>query len=139
MENLVIKHAVITSMSNKQREGMTSTNPRKTAYVAVNDPKEAKKLEDFGLTHYTAKTGEKFYIIKMAEKLRVYNPDQKEPMEVSMALDQPSMKTADGVEVELNILKAYSDVNDKNYYRIGDILITSAGDLENIEATNPFA
>src|SRR5699024_12256006 len=74
MENIVIK-GIITATSKKNNdETFKQEVPTKTAFVST-DEENAKKLEEFGLTKYTSKEGDDYFIIKFPANLMVYLPN----------------------------------------------------------------
>lgn len=140
MENIIIK-GKITTTSKKQDGKFKQEIPTKTAYVsAVGN--EAKKLTDFGLTEYTSKDGEPFFIIKFPADLMVYLPNgvgTKRPDLSRIVLDgveTNNFKTPDDKEVAFSILKSNHMNND--FYRLQAIRVEALSDIEEIKPENPF-
>lgn len=140
MTNIVVR-GKITATSKKNDGEFKQEVPTKTAYLsAVGE--EAKKLVDFGLTEYTSKNGEPFFIIKFPADVMVYLPNghgTKRPDLSRIELDGQetnNFKTTDNKELAFNILKGNHKNND--FYRLQAIRITDETDIEEIKPENPF-
>lgn len=138
MENLVIK-GIITATSKKIDDKFKQEVPTKTAYIKT-DLENAKKLQDFGLTKYTSKQGDDYFIIKLPANLMVYTPD-------GFGKKRPDLSQVfyDGVETNnfktekmlpLNIIKGNHMNND--FFRLQAIRVDDESDIIEIEPENPF-
>ena len=140
LTNLVVE-GKITATSKKQSEGFTQQVPTKTAYVSTT-PDEAKKLEEFGLTKYTSKDGEDYFIIKFPADVMVYLPNgygTKRPELSQIVVDgieTNNFKTPDDKLLQFNILKGNHMNND--FFRLQAIRIEEDSDIEEIKPENPF-
>ena len=140
MENIIVK-GQITATSKKQSGDFTQEVPTKTAYVST-DETNSKKLEDFGLTKYTSKDGENYFIIKFPANLMIYKPNgygEKRPDLSQIMLEgieTNNFKTPDDKPLMLNILKGNHKNND--FFRLQAIRIESEDDIEEIKPENPF-
>ena len=140
MENMTIK-AIITATSKKQNGDFKQEIPTKTAYLTA-DKENSKKLVDFGLTEYTSKDGESYFIIKLVNKLMLY-PTGDEPRlarELSLVeldgVETNNFRTPEDRPVGLNILKGENKGN--TFYRLQAIQIVNDSDIEEIKPDNPF-
>lgn len=140
IDNLVVV-GQITATSKKQDGDFKQQIPTKTAYISVDD-ENAKKLEDFGLTKYTSKNGEDYFIVKFPANLVVYYPnglDVKKP-ELSQihfeGVETNNFATPDDKKVGLNIIKGNHMNND--FYRLQAIRIESDDDIVEVKPENPF-
>lgn len=138
MENLVIK-GIITATSKKIDDRFRQEVPTKTAYIKT-DTENAKKLQDFGLTKYTSKQGEDYFVIKLPANLMVYTPN-------GFGKKRPDLSQVyhDGVETNnfktekmlpLNIIKGNNMNND--FFRLQAIRVDDESDILEIEPENPF-
>lgn len=138
MENLVIK-GIITATSKKIDDRFRQEVPTKTAYIKT-DIENAKKLQDFGLTKYTSKQGEDYFVIKLPANLMVYTPN-------GFGKKRPDLSKVfvDGVETNnfktekmlpLNIIKGNNMNND--FFRLQAIRVDDESDILEIEPENPF-
>lgn len=138
MENIII-YGEITATSKKQGE-FIQENPTKTAYLKVDD-NTAKDLQEFGLTEYSSRNGEKFFAVKFVHKLQAYfgtdEHMEAEDFSASASVETNNFKTADGVPVGMNIIKGENKGNE--FFRIQALLLDSMSDLEEVKPTNPFA
>lgn len=138
MENLVIK-GIITATSKKIDDKFRQDVPTKTAYIKT-DTENAKKLQDFGLTKYTSKQGDDYFVIKLPANLMVYKPN-------GFGKKRPDLSQVylDGVETNnfktekmlpLNIIKGNHMNND--FFRLQAIRVDDESDIIEIEPENPF-
>lgn len=140
MENLVIK-GQITATSKKQNGDFSQEVPTKTAYVST-DEENTKLLEDFGLTKYTSKEGDNYFIIKFPSNLMVFKPNgfsEKRPDLSRIELDgveTNNFKTPDEKLLPFNIIKGNHKNND--FFRLQAIRIEVDEDIEEIKPENPF-
>ena len=140
MENTIVQ-AIITATSKKQNGDFKQEIPTKTAYLTA-DKENSKKLVDFGLTEYTSKDGESYFIIKLVNKLMLY-PTGDEPRlarELSLVeldgVETNNFRTPEDRPVGLNILKGENKGN--TFYRLQAIQIVNDSDIEEIKPENPF-
>lgn len=133
MENLIIS-GIISTTSNKQSDQFRVENPQKTAYLLL-DRENGAKLEEFGVTKYTSKTGEDFYCLKVVEKLKLYFDDSKNSIDMDASVNEPNFKTED--VIKMNVIKGEKTGN--TFYRLQALLLNDSSDLVQIEAENPFA
>lgn len=135
MENIIVE-GIITATSKKQSDQFKQDNPTKTAYVTA-EKESRKKLLDFGLTEYTSKDGEGFFIIKFSANTAVYldrESDESKPFKLH-TMDTPNFKTL--APVTMNIIKSENMGND--FFRIQAFLVLNPEVFEKIEQQNPFA
>lgn len=140
MTNLVIK-GKITATSKKNDGEFKQEIPTKTAYISTSET-EAQKLIDFGLTQYTSKNGENYFIIKFPAEVMIYLPNgigTKRPDLSQIMVDgveTNNFKTPDHKELAFNILKSNHKNND--FYRLQAIRIEEEADIEEVKPENPF-
>lgn len=140
MENLVIK-GKITATSKKNDGEFNQEVPTKTAYISAN-AEESKKLEDFGLTKYTSKEGENYFIIKFPATVRTYLPNGMETKRPELSqitfegIETNNFKTPDNKELGLNIIKGEHKNN--VFFRLQAIRLESETDIEEMKPANPF-
>lgn len=140
MENLVIR-GQITATSKKQDGDFKQQTPTKTAYVAVNET-DSQKLIEFGLTQYTSKQGEHYFILKFPAEVMVYLPNgmgTKRPDLSQITVDgveTNNFKTVYGKELQFNILKGEHMNNE--FYRLQAIRLEDETDIEEMAPENPF-
>lgn len=147
MENLVIK-GIITATSKKNNdETFKQEVPTKTAFVST-DEENAKKLEEFGLTKYTTKEGNDYFIIKFPANLMIYLPNgfgKKRPdlsqvyikdFETSEYQETNNFKTPDDKVLLFNIIKGRHKNND--FFRLQAIKVDTEEDIQEILPENPF-
>ena len=140
MDNIIIK-GQITATSKKNAGDFSQEVPTKTAYVSTT-PEEAKKLEDFGLTQYTSKDGENYFIIKFPANVMVYLPNgigvkRPELSQVEVdGLETNNFKTPDDKELTFNIIKGNHKNNE--FFRLQAIRVETEEDIEEIKPENPF-
>ena len=140
MENIIVR-GQITATSKKQSGVFTQEIPTKTAYVSTDEP-HAKLLEDFGLTKYTSKENENYFIIKFPADLMVFKPNgygEKRPdlsrIEIE-GIETNNFKTPDDKLLPFNIVKGHHKNND--FFRLQAIRIETDEDIEEIKPENPF-
>ena len=140
MENIIVK-GQITATSKKQSGVFTQEIPTKTAYVSTDEP-YAKLLEDSGLTKYTSKENENYFIIKFPADLMVFKPNgygEKRPdlsrIEIE-GIETNNFKTPDDKLLPFNIVKGNHKNND--FFRLQAIRIETDEDIEEIKPENPF-
>ena len=140
MENIIVKGQV-TATSKKQSGDFAQEVPTKTAYVST-DESNTKLLEDFGLTKYTSKDNENYFIIKFPANVMVFTPNgygKKRPdlsrIEVD-GVETNNFKTPDDKLLSLNIIKGNYKNND--FFRLQAIRIETDDDIEEIKPENPF-
>ena len=140
MENIIVK-GQITATSKKQSGDFSQEIPTKTAYVST-DEVNSKLLEDFGLTKYTSKEGENYFIVKFPADLMVFKPNgfgEKRPdlsrIEVN-GMETNNFKTSDDKLLSFNMIKGNHKNND--FFRLQAIRIETDEDIEEIKPENPF-
>lgn len=142
MENKVFKNIEISTTSNKVDGQFKQEVNTKTAYLTT-DEKTAKELEEFGLQKYTSeKDKEDFFILKLANKLRLYYPDGHNELRQDLSnveidgTETLNFKTKDDSTISINIVKGENMGN--VFYRLQAILVENASIIEPIEPENPF-
>ena len=142
MENKVFKNIKISTTSNKVDGKFKQEVNTKTAYLTT-DEQTAKELETFGLQKYTSKEDkEDFFIIKLANKLRVYYPDGHNELAQDLSnveidgTETLNFKTKDDSTIYVNIVNGENMGN--VFYRLQAILVENASIIEPIESENPF-
>lgn len=140
MENLIVE-GKITATSKKNDDRFKQEVLTKTAYVST-DEHNAQLLEQFGLTKYTSKDGENYFIIKFPATLMVYTPNgfgEKRPdlsQVIHEGVETNNFKTPDDKMLKLNIIKGNHMNND--FFRLQAIRVEHASDIEEIAPENPF-
>lgn len=143
MENKTFKNIVISTTSNKVDGKFKQEIATKTAYLHA-DEETAKELEEFGLQKYTSKdNNEDFFILKIANKLRVYFKGQKDS-QVRQDMSNVSFegqetlnfKTSDDTTISINVVKGENMGN--VFFRLQAILVETMDDITHIEPENPF-
>lgn len=140
MENIIVE-GMITATSKKNSGDFKQEIPTKTAYVTT-DETNAKRLEDFGVTKYTSKDGEDYFILKFPSNVMVYTPNgfgQKRPdlSQVTLeGVETNNFKTPDDKMLSLNVIKGNHKNND--FFRLQAIRLTDLTDIEEIKPENPF-
>lgn len=123
---------IITGTSNKVNSEFATDSPRKTAYIKVDEANK-KILEDNGLTMYTSKEGDDFFIIKMAESVTIWvNGDS---LEIATNVGTDNFNTT--VTINIACIKGKNKGND--YVRIYAFGLTLMEDILLVEKENPFA
>lgn len=130
LESFVFK-GQITATSNKQGEEFTVTNPRKTAYIKVDETNKKILLEN-GLTEYTSKEDKtNFFIIKMSDKLTVWKGEDS--VELDSSTDTSNFQTE---EIGIACIKGFSKGND--FIRVYALNVNDMTDIQMVEQENPF-
>ena len=130
MQNNFNLVGTITTTSNKTDKYKTS-EPRKTAYITLTD--ESKKVaEKNGLTEYTSKDEESFYIIKLSSNVKVYKGTKFAKLDCS--INKPNFKTTDNVGLAV----FQSEKDGQKYNRIYALNVNDYTVIEEIKQDNPF-
>lgn len=144
MENQAFKNITISTTSNKVNDKFKQEINTKTSYITSNDEQTVKALENFGLKKYTSKDkNENFFILKFANKLRLYFPDGTNQLRQDLSnikyeeQETLNFKTDENRPVSINVVKGENMGN--NFYRLQSILIDNIDQIEHIEPENPFA
>lgn len=117
MENINVKVA-ITATSNKQNSQYKIENPKKSVYISPENEAEKQKLIDFGLTEYTSKSGENFFIVKATDKIKCWL-NRKVVEELPTSIEDPNFKFEQGKYLTVNLIQGVN-MNNK-FYRINAI------------------
>lgn len=126
-----IFRGVITATSNKQGAYYKSDNPRKTAYITV-DEQYKKILLEKGFTEYTSKKdNQSFFIIKLSESITLYMGDETQEME--SGVDTMNFKTK---EIQMAVMQGVKVGNE--YSRIYAFNLNKLDDIELMIQDNPF-
>ena len=120
----------ITATSNKQ--GKLESN-RKSCYLETTDETTLAILEDLGVTEYTSKDGNKFFIIKFSELTTLWINGESQELDTSLKSDNFETEK----EIQLAVIKGKGKLND--YVRIYAMNLDDISDLVIKEKTNPFA
>ena len=132
--------ATLTTTSNKTDGDFKQDVPTKTGYWKVTDNASMEKLFANGFTEYGKE--DKFFIIKMAQKIRVYTPFSQYPIEsIPMVVNDENNETTPNYsteekEVRINIVQGM--YMKKPFFRVNAVLYES-NPLVRLEAENPFA
>lgn len=129
LDNITI-NAIITTTSNKTKENFA---PRKTAFLKVAE-EDRERLIAFGVPEYTSKEGEKFFCVKLTDRVKLWNR-QGEYETIDTTVEAPNFKTSDSVMLKMNIVKGNKNHND--FYRLNAIQC-EVDNIETIKETNPF-
>ena len=117
MENINVIVS-ITATSNKQNSDYKIENPKKSVYIKPLNTEEKQKLIDFGLTEYTSKNNESFFIVKATDKIKCWlNGGIVE--ELPTSIDDPNFKFATEKYVTVNIIQGENMKN--KFHRINAI------------------
>ena len=142
MENRVFKNIKISTTSNKVDGKFKQEVNTKTAYLTA-DEQTTKELEAFGLQKYTSeKDKEDFFILKLANKLRLYYPDHHNELRQDLSnveldgTETLNFKTKDDSTISINVVKGENMGN--VFCRLQAILVDNASRIEPIEPENPF-
>lgn len=131
LESFVFK-GQITATSNKQSDDFVNENPRKTAYIKVDDINKKILLEN-GLTEYTSKDdSEDFFIIKLSESVKMWIGE--EGQEVNCDINTSNFETQ---EIGIACIKGFSKGN--SFVRIYAFNLKELSDIAMVEQKNPFA
>lgn len=123
----------ITATSNKQ--GKYKESPRKSVYLQLDEENSIKAIE-FGLTEYTSKQGDKYFIVKASENIKVnIKGDDSLDNNLASSVNDPNFKLDKNLCM-LSLLKGESDKN--TYIRFYSMLVASMDDIEIIEAKDPY-
>lgn len=134
MENLIIK-GQLTATSNKVNEDYKTDNPTKTGYVIVEDENISNEMKGFGLREYTSQEDDsKFFIIKLPQQLTLVKGNNMKKL--SGDVESPNLKTKDGQEFKMNVIKGRNKGND--FFRLQAIEVNDYSDVEQIQMENPF-
>lgn len=137
LENMVVA-GKITAMSTKESADFQSAVHSRVAYITVDDPKDAKKLVDFGLCEYTSEDGAKFFIDKCSARLSMWIKGSKKPIMLDVSNETgDSYITGDGVTAKLNFIKGEKAHN--KFIRLQAIQVDSSDQLEIVQQQDPFA
>ena len=117
MENINV-NVTITATSNKQNSQYKIENPKKSVYISPENKKEKQKLIDFGLTEYTSKDGEKFFIVKATDKIKCWLNGQVVE-ELPTSIEDPNFKFEQGKYLTVNLIQGENMKN--KFYRINAI------------------
>lgn len=108
----------ITATSNKQNSQFKVENPKKSVYIKPENEIEKQKLISFGLTEYTSKEGESFFILKATDKIKCWLNGQVVE-QIPASIEDPNFKFEEGKFLTVNILEG-ENMNNK-FYRINAI------------------
>ena len=108
----------ITATSNKQNSQFKVENPKKSVYIKPENEYEKNKLISFGLTEYTSKEGESFFILKATDKIKCWL-NGKVVEELPTSIEDPNFKFEQGKYLTVNIIQG-ENMNNK-FYRINAI------------------
>lgn len=117
MENINVK-VTITATSNKQNSQYKIENPKKSVYISPENEAEKQKLIGFGLTEYTSKNGENFFIVKATDKIKCWL-NGKVVEELPTSIEDPNFKFEQGKYLTVNLIQG-ENMNNK-FYRINAI------------------
>lgn len=117
MENINV-NVTITATSNKQNSQYKIENPKKSVYISPENKKEKQKLIDFGLTEYTSKDGENFFIVKATDKIKCWLNGQVVE-ELPTSIEDPNFKFEQGKYLTVNLIQGENMKN--KFYRINAI------------------
>lgn len=144
MENKVFKGVTISATSNKVNSDYKQEVDTKTAYLEASK-ETLKEMEKFGLRIYTSeKDKESFVIVKLADKLRVYDNNGKSSVRRDLSNiygendeENFNFKSDEVRNISVNIIKGENKGN--TFHRLQAILVSSEEDIIKIEPENPFA
>lgn len=117
MKNINV-NVTITATSNKQNSRYRIENPKKSVYISPENETERQKLIDIGLTEYTSKDGENFFIVKATDKIKCWLNGQVVE-ELPTSIEDPNFKFEQGKYLTVNIIQSENMKN--KFYRINAI------------------
>lgn len=117
MKNINV-NVTITATSNKQNSQYKIENPKKSVYISPKNKTEKQKLIDFGLTEYTSKDGENFFIVKSTDKIKCWLNGQVVE-ELPTSIEDPNFKFEQGKYLTVNLIQGENMKN--KFYRINAI------------------
>lgn len=135
MTEQIIIGGTITATSNKEETKFQAERPKITAYVAPATLADKEELIKAGMTCYSSKNGDEFFIIKLGKEINVYDENTQELVAQLDGGRESGTLFKMKNPGKLAIFKSENKGND--VYRITDIL-TKADNLEKIERLNPF-
>lgn len=108
----------ITATSNKQDSKFKIENPKKSVFITPENDFEKQKLVNFGLTEYTSKDGESFFIVKATDEIKCWlNGQVVEKLPTS--IQDPNFKFEKDKFLTVNIIQG-ENMNNK-FYRVNAI------------------
>ncbi len=117
MKNINV-NVTVTATSNKQNSQFKVENPKKSVYISPENETEKQKLIDLGLTEYTSKNEESFFIVKATDKIKCWlNGAVVE--ELPTSIEDPNFKFEEGKYLTVNLIQG-ENMNNK-FYRINAI------------------
>lgn len=122
---------IITGTSNKLSNEFTNDNPRKTAYIKVDEINKNLLLEN-GLREYTSKEGDEFFIIKLSESITAWVNGK--PLEIATHVGTDNFDTEG--EIHIACIKGVNKGN--KYVRIYAFGLKSMEDIHLVGKENPF-
>ena len=117
MENINV-NVNITATSNKQDSKFKIDNPKKSVFITPENDFEKQKLVDFGLTEYTSKDGESFFIVKATDEIKCWL-NGKVVEKLPTSIQDPNFKFEKDKFLTVNIIQG-ENMNNK-FYRINAI------------------
>ena len=117
MENINV-NVNITATSNKQDSKFKIENPKKSVFITPENDIEKQKLVNFGLTEYTSKDGESFFIVKASDVIKCWL-NGKVVEKLPTSIKDPNFKFEEGKFLTVNIIQG-ENMNNK-FYRINAI------------------
>ena len=117
MENINV-NVNITGTSNKQDSKFKIENPKKSVFITPENDFEKQKLVNFGLTEYTSKDGQSFFIVKASNEIKCWL-NGKVVEKLPTSIKDPNFKFEEGKFLTVNIIQG-ENMNNK-FYRINAI------------------
>lgn len=117
MENINV-NVNITATSNKQDSKFKIENPKKSVFITPENDFEKQKLVNFGLTEYTSKDGESFFIVKATDEIKCWL-NGKVVEKLPTSIQDPNFKFEEDKFLTVNIIQG-ENMNNK-FYRINAI------------------
>lgn len=121
----------INTTSNKT--GKFKDNVRKTLYLNVTDQESLDKLGKLGITEYTSKDGERFFILKASEKITLWVDGKDEELDSSLTSNNFETKK----DVGIAIISGTSEFGNE-YHRVYALQLANRDDLTIKVKENPF-
>lgn len=121
----------INTTSNKA--GKFKDNVRKTLYLNVTDKESLEKLAKLGITEYTSKDGENFFILKASETITLWIDGKDEELDTSLTSNNFETKK----DVGIAIISGTSEFG-KDYHRVYALKLDDRDDLTIKVKENPF-
>lgn len=128
MKNINV-NVTITATSNKQNSQFKTDSPKKSLYITPKTVEDKEKMIDLGLTEYTSKEGQSFFIVKATDKIKCWL-NREIVHEIESSVQDDNFKFQEGYFATVNIIEGENLGN--KFYRLNGIKLDNDTTLENI-------